>query len=153
MNMLIEKLKNLAKERREEGTPENAIINAMKEEIQYAVLDFIYNNRAYYHLVMYGGTLLRIGYNLPRMSEDLDFQTHKKFNFVTFKKDVIAYFKSTYNADVEMTIKQERLTGTDFAYICFPNILKEVGIRGQGIPTTLKISIDVNFFHQAKQFS
>lgn len=153
MNILIEKLKNIVKERRDEGIPDNAIINVIKEELQYPILDFIYNNRAYSHLIMYGGTLLRIGYDLSRMSEDLDFQTDKKFDFEKFKNDLITHFKNTYNLDIKVALKTERLTGTDVATINFFNILEEAGIKGHGLPTILKIRVDVNFFSQASDFT
>jgi len=153
MNILVEKLGNVVKERRDEGTPDSAVINALKEELQYAVLDFIYNHRAYSHLIMYGGTLLRIGYGLTRMSEDLDFQTDKKFDFGKFKNDLIVHFKKTYDVDIEMALKTERLTGTDVATVNFPNMLEEVGIKGHGIPTVLKIRFDVNYFAQASDFA
>ncbi|OGJ41804.1 hypothetical protein A3B60_00440 [Candidatus Peregrinibacteria bacterium RIFCSPLOWO2_01_FULL_39_12] len=153
MNILVEKLKNMVKEKRDEGIPDNVIINSLKEELQYPILDFIYNSREYSHLIMYGGTLLRIGYDLSRMSEDLDFQTDKKFNFKKFRNDLIAYFKNTYDVDINVAIKSERLTGTDVATISFSNILEETGIKGYGLPTVLKIRVDVNFFSKASNFT
>jgi hypothetical protein len=102
---------------------------------------------------MYGGTLLRIGYNLSRMSEDLDFQSDKKFDFEKFKKDLTAHFKEIYDFEIDVAIKTERLTGTDVATISFPDILENVGIKGHGLPTVLKIRVDVNFFSQASGFA
>ncbi|MFA5947443.1 MAG: nucleotidyl transferase AbiEii/AbiGii toxin family protein [Candidatus Gracilibacteria bacterium] len=152
MNILIEKLKNVVSARRAQGTPDNVIINALKEELQYPVLDFIYNNKEYSNLIMYGGTLLRIAYGLPRMSEDLDFQTNKKFNLKKFAENIASHFKTTYDLAVEMKIKTEQLTGTDFAYIKFPNILEEIGLKGHGIWTKLQIRFDINKFSQALDF-
>lgn len=152
MNILIEKLKNIVSERRREGVSDDVILNALKEELHYAVLDFIYNNQMYSHLVMYGGTLLRIVYGLSRMSEDLDFQTDKKFDFKKFSKDCAKYFKTTYAIDITIQEKTERLTGTDYAFINFPYILEEIGIKGHGFPTVLKIRFDVNFFESASKF-
>ncbi len=153
MNILIEKLKNVVSARQAQGTPDNAIINAIKEELQYPVLDFIYNDKEYSNLTMYGGTLLRIAYGLSRMSEDLDFQTDKKFDFKKFEKDLTAHFKTTYNIDIETKIKTERLTQTDFAYIKFPGVLEETGLKGHEIPTKLQIRFDVNKFSQVPDFS
>ena len=119
MNILTEKLRNIVTERRREGISDDIILNALKEELHYAVLDFIYNNQMYSHLVMYGGTLLRIVYGLSRMSEDLDFQTDKKFDFKKFSKDCAEYFKTTYAIDIIIQAKTERLTGTDYAFINF----------------------------------
>lgn len=152
MNILIEKLKRIVKERRAAGTPDNAIINALKEELQYAVLDFIYNNRTYSHLIMYGGTLLRIVYGLPRMSEDLDFQTDKNINFKKLSEDLIVYFKGVYDFEVTIKGKTERLTGTDCIYINFPNVLMEIGIQGTGIFTILKIKLDINKLAKSSNF-
>ena len=92
MNIFIEKLKTIVKDRRAEGIPDFAIINFIKEELQYAVLDFIYNNKKYSNLIMYGGTLLRIAYDLHRMSEDLDFQTNKKFVLLSIVLNTIGIF-------------------------------------------------------------
>ena len=153
MNILIEKLRNVVLERRREGVSDDITLNALKEELHYAVLDFIYNNRLYSHLIMYGGTLLRIAYGLSRMSEDLDFQTNKKFDFRKFSKDCAEYFKTTYAIHITVKEKTERLTGTDYAFINFPDILKEVGLGGHGLPTVLKIRFDVNFFESTSKFA
>ncbi|MBU1992485.1 nucleotidyl transferase AbiEii/AbiGii toxin family protein, partial [Patescibacteria group bacterium] len=153
MNILTEKLKKVVSVRRAEGTPDNAIINALKEELQYPVLDFIYNSKAYSRLIMYGGSLLRIAYGLSRMSEDLDFQTDTKFDFKKFEKDITAHFKTTYGVDIEIKIKTERLTGTDFAYIKFPGMLEEIGLKGHGIWTKLQIRFDVNKFSRISDFT
>jgi predicted nucleotidyltransferase component of viral defense system len=152
MNIFVEKLKNIVREKRNEGVSDIVTINSLKEEIQYAVLDFIYNSKEYSHLIMYGGTLLRIVYNLPRMSEDLDFQTDKKINFAVFTKDITEHFKRNY--DFNITVKEN--TGRpehDSAYINFSDVLKEVGIKGDGLPTVLKLRFDVNYFSEVSKFT
>lgn len=158
MNILVEKLKNVVNAHRAQGTPDSVIINALKEELQYPVLDFVYNSKKYSHLVMYGGTLLRIAYALPRMSEDLDFQTAEKFDLEEFAIALISHFKTTYGVTVETKIKTERLTKTglaktDFAYIKFPSILEEIGLQGHGIQTKLQIRFDINKFPESANFS
>lgn len=153
MNILIEKLRSIVQERRSAGTRDIAIINSLKEELQYVVLEFIYNNRSYSHLVMYGGTLLRIAYGLPRMSEDLDFQTDKKVDFKKLNEDLITHFKSAYGIDITVKEKIERLTGTDCVYLNFPRILEEIGLKGTGLYTVLKIKLDVNEFTHTSSFA
>lgn len=158
MNILVEKLKNVVSTLRAQGTPDSAIINALKEELQYPVLDFVYNSKEYSHLIMYGGTLLRIAYALPRMSEDLDFQTAEKFDLEEFATALVSHFKTTYGVTVETKIKTERLTKTglaktDFAYIKFPGIMEEIGLQGHGIQTMLQIRFDINKFPRASDFS
>src|SRR3989344_4633508 len=49
-------------------------LNALKEELQFYVLDFIYHHPKYNKWIMYGGSALRICYDLDRMSVDLDFE-------------------------------------------------------------------------------
>ncbi|MBI5754199.1 nucleotidyl transferase AbiEii/AbiGii toxin family protein [Candidatus Peregrinibacteria bacterium] len=153
MNILIEKLKNLVSERLQEGIRDVVVINMIKEELQYPVLDFIYKNREYSHLTMYGGTLLRILYGLPRMSEDLDFQTVKKFNFEKFKKDLTHHFKTTYEIDINVVPKTARLTKTEFAFINFPDILGKIGLHGHARPTVLKLHFDVNYLAAAENLA
>ena len=48
--------------------------NALKEELQFYVLNFIYHHSEYSNWVMYGGSALRIIHGLDRMSVDLDFE-------------------------------------------------------------------------------
>ncbi|MBI4995260.1 nucleotidyl transferase AbiEii/AbiGii toxin family protein [Candidatus Peregrinibacteria bacterium] len=151
MNIFVEKLKRRVDELHTEGKSDIIIMNILKEEIQYAVLDFIYKNRDYSSLVMYGGSLLRIAYRLPRMSEDLDFQTDKKFDFGKFKSDIITHFKSAYSVDIEVDLKTERMTKTDLAFIKFPYILDEIGFKGGR--TVLKIRFDVNSFTSTSKFT
>lgn len=153
MNILIEKLRQIVIERRKENATDDIIINALKEELHYVVLNFVYNNRSYSHLVMYGGTLLRIAHGLPRMSIDLDFQTDKKFNFEKFSEDLVAHIKATYGIEISIINKTERLTETDYMVINFPDILPELNIKGHGRPTVLKIRFDINPFSTTVDFS
>ncbi|MBI2339693.1 MAG: nucleotidyl transferase AbiEii/AbiGii toxin family protein [Deltaproteobacteria bacterium] len=55
-------------------------------------MDYIYNSQAYSHLTMYGGTSLRVCFNLNRMSEDIDFETTKPFDKMKFAQDIKQYF-------------------------------------------------------------
>ena len=48
--------------------------NALKEELQFYVLNFIYHHPDYSNWTMYGGSALRICHRLDRMSVDLDFE-------------------------------------------------------------------------------
>ncbi len=52
--------------------------NYLKEYIQYLVLNIIYNEKKFKDLVFKGGSCLKICYDLPRLSEDLDFDYDKK---------------------------------------------------------------------------
>ena len=52
--------------------------NALKEVLQYYVLNFIYHHSEYKNWIMYGGSALRICHGLDRMSVDLDFEVEHK---------------------------------------------------------------------------
>jgi len=83
--------------------------NALKEELQYYVLNFIYHHPEYNKWIMYGGSALRIIHGLDRMSVDLDFEVAhmitEKF-LGNFKKEVEDYFVNTYGAGTDfLTIK------------------------------------------------
>src|SRR3989339_525908 len=83
--------------------------NALKEELQFYVLNFIYHHPEYNKWIMYGGSALRIIHGLDRMSVDLDFEVShtvtEKF-LEELKKEVEGYFINTYGADSDfLTIK------------------------------------------------
>ena len=75
--------------------------NALKEELQFYVLNFIYHHPEYSKWIMYGGSALRIIHGLDRMSVDLDFEiSHaitEKF-LEELKKEIEEYFANTYGA-------------------------------------------------------
>ena len=83
--------------------------NALKEELQFYVLNFIYHHSEYSTWIMYGGSLLRIIHGLDRMSVDLDFEiSHaitEKF-LEKLKKEIEDHFNNTYSAGADfLTVK------------------------------------------------
>jgi hypothetical protein len=83
--------------------------NALKEELQFYVLNFIYHHPKYNTWIMYGGSSLRIIHGLDRMSIDIDFEiSHaitKKF-LEELKKEVENHFTNMYGAgDDFLTVK------------------------------------------------
>lgn len=88
--------------------------NALKEELQFYVLNFIYHHPEYNKWVMYGGSALRIIHGLDRMSVDLDFEVSKRItrNFLTkLKREIEEHFLQRYNAYSNfliITIEAER---------------------------------------------
>ena len=76
--------------------------NALKEELQFYILNFIYHHAEYEKWIMYGGSSLRIIHNLNRMSVDLDFEIENDVNdaFLNkLKKEIEDYFLINYNTD------------------------------------------------------
>ena len=79
-------------------------LNALKEELQFYVLDFIYHHPEYNKWIMYGGSALRICYDLDRMSVDLDFEVSHKVDsdfLGGFKEEAEKHFAKVYGVDAE----------------------------------------------------
>ena len=79
-------------------------LNALKEELQFYVLDFIYHHQEYNKWIMYGGSALRICYDLDRMSVDLDFEVSNNVDndFLNeLKEEAEKHFSKVYGVDSE----------------------------------------------------
>jgi hypothetical protein len=79
-------------------------LNALKEELQFYVLDFIYHHSEYNKWIMYGGSALRICYDLDRMSVDLDFEVNHKVDneFLNeLKEESEKHFSKVYGTESE----------------------------------------------------
>lgn len=64
MNNLIFEMKKITDDAKKEGLSKNQIFVRLKEFLHYFVLDFIYNSE-FKGMVFYGGSCLRIIYDLP----------------------------------------------------------------------------------------
>lgn len=66
----------------------------LKERLQYYVLQFISGSPYSQNLLFKGGTCLRFFYDLPRLSEDLDFDVinSDNFNLSKFSEDITKHF-------------------------------------------------------------
>ncbi len=75
--------------------------NALKEELQFYVLNFIYHHSDYSNWIMYGGSALRICHGLDRMSADLDFEVARPISDSFLKKlknEIETHFRKTYGS-------------------------------------------------------
>ncbi len=108
--------------------------NALKEELQYYVLNFIYHHPKYNNWIMYGGSALRIIHGLDRMSVDLDFEVSQavteKF-LEELKKEVDEHFANTYG------------TNADFLAIKTS--------KGRGLLLKFTVGEELSFGHSSKQ--
>ena len=118
--------------------------NAIKEELQFYVLSFIYHHPEYSKWIMYGGSALRIIHGLDRMSVDLDFEIFypvtDKF-LEKFKKEIEDHFASVYGAGPDfLTIKITAGRGLILKF----HIGKELSL---GHPSNqVHVKIDFNHF-------
>ena len=118
--------------------------NALKEELQYYVLNFIYQHPEYSKWVMYGGSALRICHGLDRMSVDLDFEVAHPISdafLTTLQSDIEEHFKNTYGSGSELlTMKPTTGRGLLLRF----HIGDEVGINHHSKQVYVKI--DLNHF-------
>jgi predicted nucleotidyltransferase component of viral defense system len=110
--------------------------NLIKEYLQVLVLSFIYSSKKYQKLIFYGGSCLRHCYNLPRLSEDLDFIDLEKVNLNELSRDLKSYFKK--NFDIEPLTKIQKFR----VYLKFP-ILYELNLAKKSESDFLILKIEV----------
>lgn len=112
----------------------------IKEALQDYILYFVYNNQAYKDLIFTGGTALRKIYGLPRLSEDIDFDSIKPFHIQTFAYEALSYFtKNLQYREVETKISGNNRT----VFIKFPNLLTETGlVKSKSDATQLFVRVD-----------
>jgi len=108
--------------------------NALKEELQFYVLNFIYHHPEYSKWIMYGGSALRIIHGLDRMSVDLDFEVShaitEKF-LEKLKNEIKEHFKNTHGVE------------TDFLAIKITT--------GRGLLLRFQVGEELSFGHPSKQ--
>lgn len=111
--------------------------NLLKDYMQVVILKFICAHPKYSQLVFYGGSCLRHCFDLPRLSEDLDFVDLKKdIQLADLAKDLADYFKK--NTDLEAKIKvQPSRVQIKFA------VLKELGLASPSESDTLYLKLEV----------
>lgn len=119
----------------------------LREYLQYQILSIIFSNSLSHKLSFLGGTCLRIVHNLPRFSEDIDFD-NKNLSEAEFqslseflKKELE---KNGYIVDVKFITKK--------AFHCnikFPDLLYKNGITNQ---SSEKILIQVDTFNQGVDY-
>ena len=102
------------------------IRNALKERIQYYVLHFISQSEWAGRFIFKGGSCLRLFFDLPRLSEDLDFDIIDPLTFDVdrFIRELKTYFVSTVQCGkIEIKLANNRRT----LYLRFP-ILRDIGL-------------------------
>lgn len=137
--MLLDKFKKIYRDNKEKNP--YFIRNLLKEVIQYYVLNFISGSKWNENLVFKGGTALRFCFDLPRLSEDLDFdvENYNDFDIDKFSKDLSNYLTKDlryFKFSCKITNSKRTL------YLKFP-ILNEIGMPiKQGDSNILHMRID-----------
>jgi len=139
--MLEKSLEKIVKEEQKKGTPNFLIRNILKEYLQFPVLSFIYNSKKYKNMIFTGGSCLRICFDLPRMSEDLDFDLKKtdwkRFKIQKLADDLRAYFQKEMLFEMQVKVQ-----GGKRIYLKFP-ILKKLGIANASESDLLYVKVEL----------
>ena len=77
----------------------------VREEWEMKILAFLSESKIGQFLVFKGGTALRLAYNSPRFSEDLDFDISDNFSFSEFEK-TIKNLAEKYNLEIKDLAKK-----------------------------------------------
>lgn len=127
--------------------------SALREIMQQVALAGLYRSGFYEKAAFYGGTALRIFYNLERFSEDLDFSLlspNADFTFQPYIDAVIEEFKSQ-GMDVSVKEKEKKIaTNVESAFLKSETIWKELVLEGivpqNGLQqiANIKIKIEVD---------
>ncbi len=141
------KMEYLLEEAKELGLPLTKKRAILREYLQTIILNSIYKSNFAKSMFFVGGTALRFFYNLPRFSEDLDFNT-PSLETDSFEKILDR---------VEMNLSQEGLSagisykerGNLFiASLNFPGLMSEYGIiNGRGGDIMIKIEVNRPEWH------
>jgi len=107
--MIYQELEKIVQQERLKQTSLFYLRSLLKEYLQVYVLYFIYTSKKYNHnLIFTGGTCLRHFYNLPRLSEDIDFDYLKQFETASLQKDLENFFVKTQKySEIKTSLKQK----------------------------------------------
>lgn len=106
--MINSELERIVTGEKTKGSSSMYIRNVLKEFLQAYVLYYIYTQKKYNkNLVFTGGTCLRHFFDLPRLSEDLDFDYLEDLDSNTLMEDIRKYFKERLKyKQVGLNLKQ-----------------------------------------------
>ncbi len=111
--------------------------NVVKEYLQILALSFIYSKKEYKNLVFYGGSCLAHCFNLPRLSEDLDFlDLNKKINLEKLANDLSLFFEKEIGIKPNVKIQKFRI------HLKLP-ILYELKLADSGQSNLLILKIEI----------
>jgi len=106
--MIEKELEKVVNEEKAKGYLGSYIRNKLKELLQVYALNYIYTDLQYNrNLIFTGGTCLKIFYDLPRLSEDLDFDYSIEIDTAKLIDDLEAYFKKQFQyRKITLSLKQ-----------------------------------------------
>lgn len=117
--------------------------NSLKEVLQFFVLEYIYSSSFGKDFLFTGGTCLRFCFDLPRLSEDLDFdvKNYDSFSIDDFCESLSDFFKKDLQyKNFSYKIARNKMQ----VYLRF-EIMEELGLKTNAAPNPLLfLRLDVN---------
>lgn len=113
----------------------------LREYLQVIILSSIYKHNLGKLIFFTGGTALRFFYNMPRFSEDLDFDT-KSLNSAGFKQILEAIEKALHKEGFSLKISAKERKNLFIAELYFADLMKLYGITDQrGLDLMIKVEV------------
>ncbi|MEK9153170.1 MAG: nucleotidyl transferase AbiEii/AbiGii toxin family protein [Patescibacteria group bacterium] len=151
MHNLIFEMEKIASEAKKRELPKILICNMLKEYLHYFVLDFIYNSADFKDMVFYGGSSLRMLFDLPRLSEDIDFEADENLSLADLAKALESYFKKDLALQEKFQVNKMRTINRIFLKL---PVLYEVGLSPhKGEVLVVKVEarpLEKSFFNNLK---
>lgn len=134
-------LEYLLEEAENNGLPVLKRRAIVREYLQVIVLNYIYKHRLGKAMFFTGGTALRFFYNLPRFSEDLDFDTGD-LNFAEFKEVLETIEAGLEKEGFSLETSSERRKNLFIAELYFPDLMKLYELTDRrGLDLMIKIEV------------
>ncbi len=134
-------LEYLIEEARNDGLPILKKRAVLREYLQVIILSSIYNFELGKLMYFTGGTALRFFYNMPRFSEDLDFDT-RDLDFEGFKKILECVKKELVKEGFSLEVFLEQRNKLYIAELKFKELMKKYGITDErGMDLMIKVEV------------
>ena len=139
--MITSYIKTIIQQEKQQGSTSLYLRTIAKEYLQVLVLNFLYSNKQYKsNLIFTGGTCLRHLFDLPRLSEDLDFDLLESIDVEQLANELERYFVSFLQyPKIKVSIKQK---GKQIL-LKFP-IMKKLGLATKSESDWLYVKIDLS---------
>ncbi len=134
-------LKYLLEEAKSNGLPIIKKRGILREYLQVIILNSIYKHDLGKSMFFTGGTAMRFFYNMPRFSEDLDFDS-TNLNFEEFKEILEYAKKGLLNEGFSLNVSFDKRNNLYTGELHFKDLMRLYGITDQrGLDLMIKIEV------------
>ena len=134
-------LEYLLEEAKNNGLPLLKRRGILREYLQVIILNSIYKHNLGKSIFFMGGTALRFFYNMPRFSEDLDFNT-SRLNFGEFREILEGVKKGLLKEGFSSEVSSERRGNLYIGELYFQDLMRLYGITDKrGLDLMIKIEV------------